>query len=444
MDYQKLIGSLVSKALDLGADEAEVYLETGRNLSVQVQDGELESIEEAATVGVGFRVIVDGCVGFSHCNDLSDKSLKDALSRAVAFARLTTPDEHNKLPGRQAYREVEGLYDPEIALVPIDEKIRMAVELERLAMQDSRITKSSGAGWNESEGEVFIANSHGLTGSYRSAGCGLFVSVVAEKGDQKNTGGEGCSRRFFRDLKSLEEIAGKAARDAWSLLDPVMIPTQRAAVIFDPDVAGSLLGGVIAALNGDRVNQGASFLKDSLGQAIASGLLTITDDGTRPKGLGSAPFDGEGVPTQRRVLIEGGILKGFIYNTISGSRAGVESTGNASRGGFSSLPEISTHSVSLEPGSQTPEEITEATAKGLLVKEITGYGIDPVSGNFSGGASGFWIENGQVRHPVKGITIAGSALEILHGIDMLGNDLDLNRGFAAPTLRVREMQIGGM
>lgn len=443
MDYIKLTQSLVSKAKQFGAGAAEVYLETGRNLSIQVQDGEIETIEEASSTGVGFRVIVDGKMGFSHCNDLNNSALEDTLKRAIEFAKLTTPDVNNLLPDDQSITRVDDLYDAGIAEVPMDRKIQMTIDLERLAMRDPRITKSSGAGYGEGESEVYIANSNGFSKTYKSSGCNIGVNVVAEKGDQKNTGSEFCGRRFFADLLPLEDIAAKAAKKAWELLDPVMIPTQRAAVIFDPDAAGSIFGGVIAALNGERVTQGSSFLKDYLDKPFASALLTIVDDGTRSKGMGSAPFDGEGVPTQKRVLVEKGVVKGFIYNTTVAHRAGTTSTGNAARGGFTSLPGIGTHNLSIAAGDHTPDDIIKSTGKGLLLKEVTGYGIDPVTGNFSGGATGFWIENGQVKHPVQGVTIAGNAFEILKNIDMLGNDLDWNRRLAAPTFRVSEMQIGG-
>lgn len=443
MDYIKLTESLVAKAKQFGAGSAEVYLETGRNLSIQVQDGEIETIEEASSSGVGFRVIVDGKMGFSHCNELTNSALEDTLKKAIDFARLTTRDENNVLPDDKGYTQVDGLYDPEISKVPMDKKIQMAIDLEKLAMKDPRITKSSGAGYGEGEGEVFIANSNGFSKNYKSTGCSIGVSVVAEKGEQKNTGGEYCSRRFFADLKPLDEIASAAGKKAWELLDPVMIPTQRASVIFDPDVAGSIFGGILGALNGERVTQGASFLKDYLDKPFASPLLSVIDDGTRAKGMGSAPFDGEGVPTRKQVLIEKGVVKGFIYNTIVAHRAGTASTGNASRGGFTGLPGIGTHNVYIEAGASTPGDIIKATAKGLLLKEVTGYGIDPVTGNFSGGATGFWIENGEIRHPVQGVTIAGNAFDILKDIDMMGNDLDMNRGLACPTFRVNQMQIGG-
>jgi PmbA protein len=443
MKNTDLTEKLVKKCISLGANAAEVYLQSGRNLSIRVLNSEIETIEEAASQGVGFRVFVDGKMGFSHCNDLSDVSLEQTISKAISFARLSSPDDNNVLTDDKGFSDIEGLYDPSVSAIPMEKKISMALDLEKQAMKDSRITKSSGAGFSEGETEIFLGNSNGILKSYKSNGCSLGVSVVAEKGDQKNTGGEYCSRIFFADLLPLEEIAAAASRKAWELLDPVMIQTQRAAVIFDPDVARALFGGIIAAVNGERVLQGASFLKDSLGKQFASPLLTIIDDGIRPRGLASAPFDGEGVPTIRNVIAENGILKSFIYNVKAAKRTGVKSTGNATRGEFSSLPGIGVHNVFLASGKNSKEEIISATKKGLLLKEVTGYGIDPVSGNFSGGASGFWIVNGEIAHPVKGVTIAGKASEILNAIDMMGNDLDMNRTAAAPTFRVAEMQIGG-
>ena len=443
MNNMDLTEKLVKKCLSMGADTAEVFLETNRSLSINILKSEIETIEEAASQGVGFRVFVEGKLGFSHCNDFSSRALEDTISRAIAFAKLSTPDENNVLPDDKGVTPVADLFDPGIAAEPMDKKIKMALELEKLAMKDPRITKSAGAGYGESESEIFIGNSNGIVKSCKSSGCFMGVSVVAEKGDQKNTGGEYCSRVFFSELLPLEEIAAVASKKAIELLDPVMIKTQKAAVIFDPDVARALLGGVITAVNGERVLQGASFLKDYLNRQFASALLTVTDDGTRQKSLGSSPFDGEGVPTSKNILVENGVLKSFIYNTKAAKRAGVKSTGNASRGGFSSLPGIGTHNVYVSTGEHTRNEIIAATGKGLLLLEVTGYGIDAVSGNFSGGASGLWIENGEIIHPVKGVTVAGRALDILNAIDMMGNDLDMNRTNTAPTFRVAEMQIGG-
>ena len=443
MNYKELSEKLVEKGLKLGASSAEVYLESNRDLSVSVLNGEIETIEEASSAGVGFRVLVDGKMGFSHCNDLSEEALEGTLKRAIEFARLTTADEYNVFPENQGATNVEGLYDPSISSVSMEEKIKMAMELEKMAMADPLVTKSSGSSFGEGEYEVFIANSNGISNNYKSSGCSIGVSVVAEKGDQKNTGGEYCTRRYFSDLDPISKIADSASKKARELIDPVMVSTQRASVIFDPSVAGSLFGGILGAINGERVIQGASFLKNSLNQQFASELITIVDDGTRAKGLGSAPFDGEGVPTQKRTLVDKGVLKGFIYNTIAAKRAGVASTGNASRGGFNSLPGIGIHNLYVKAGLHSQEDIIRKTQKGILLKGVTGYGINPVNGNFSGGASGLWIENGKIAHPVKGLTIAGSANDILMAIDMIGNDLDMNKSFAAPTIRISEMQIGG-
>ncbi|MBS0012039.1 MAG: TldD/PmbA family protein [Bacteroidales bacterium] len=443
MNFKELTVKLLDKCLKYGADEAEVYLQSNRNLSIRVLNNEIETIQEASSHGVGFRVFVDNKMGFSHCNDFSNQALDDTIKRAIAFARLTSPDENNILPDDPGITEVDGLFDPSITGHAMEEKIDMALRLEKLAMSDRRINKSSGSGFSESEAEIFIANSKGLAKSYKSGGCGIGVSVVAEKNEQKNTGGEYCSRRQFSDLKKLEEIAAKAARNAYEMLDPKMVRTQKAAVIFDPDVGRSLLGGLIGAMNGERVAQGASFLKDSMNRQIASELLTIIDDGTKEKGMASAPFDGEGVPTRKNTLLDKGVLKSFIYNTYAAERAGTKSTGNASRRGFTSLPGIGTHNICLLQGKHTRNEIIASTQKGLLLKGITGYGINTVNGNFSGGASGFWIEKGKILHPVKGITIAGHASDILNDIDMMGTDIDMNDTFASPTFRVKEMQIGG-
>jgi PmbA protein len=225
------------------------------------------------------------------------------------------------------------------------------------------------------------------------------------------------------------------------MLGPKMVKTQRAPVIFDRRVARSIIGGVLGAVNGQRVLQGASFLKDKVGQKIAVEGLTLIDDGTRPKGLSSKPFDGEGVPTQKRIIVERGVLKGFMYNTIVAHRAGAQSTGNAQRG-YTSLPGIGAHSFYMEAGTVDPEDIIKATKRGLLLKGVTGGGINAVNGNYTAGARGFWIENGKIAFPVKDLTIAGSADEIFNSIDMIGNDLDLDRA-DAPTFRIKEMQIGG-
>jgi PmbA protein len=443
MDYKELAEQLVNKCLKKGADAAEVYLDSGRNLSIRVRNGEIETVQEASSHGVGFRVFAKGKMAFSTCNDFSGDALDNTIKSAIMFARNTTPDPNNVLPDEKGITDVSGLYDPQIEQISLEEKAELAKKVEKYAMKDSRITKSAGARYSEGEGEIFLANSNGILKSCKMSRCAFGVSVVAEKGDQKSSGSEFCSRRIFADLKSPEEIAEKAAKDAYEMLDPRMVKTQKASVIFDPDVAYAILGGILGAIHGERVLQGASFLAKKMNQKIASELVTVVDDGTRPKGLASKFFDGEGVPTQKRTIIDKGVLKGFMYNTIVAKRAGVKSTGNAERGGSSSIPRIGPHNFYMAAGESSPKEIIKATKKGLFLNGVTGYGINPVNGNFSGGASGFWLENGKIAFPVKSLTIAGRADEMLNGIDMVGNDLDLFKSFTSPTFRIKLLQIGG-
>jgi PmbA protein len=443
MDIRSIAEQLVKTSLKKGADAAEAYVETVRNLSVDVRKGDIETVQEAASSGAGIRVFVKGRMAFASSNDLGGKALDDAVGRAIEFAKITTADPNNVLSDDRGETAVAGLFDPRIAQVTMEEKIDLAKRTETLATKDPRITKSDGAMYREAEGETAIANSNGLLKSYRSSGCGYGVSVVAEKGEQRSSGADSCGRRFYGDLKPAEEVAAKAARDAYEALDPRPVKTQRAAVIFHADVAGSLLPGILGAVDGERVLQGASFLASKMGQRIGSELVTIIDDGTREKGMASAPFDGEGVPTEKRVIVEKGVLKSFMYNTAVAKRAGVKSTGNASRGDFGSLPGIGPHNFYMAAGPAKLEDIVKATPAGLLVKEITGYGINPVNGNFSGGASGFWIENGKIAFPVKGLTIAGTADEIFNGLDMAADDLDVNDAMGAPSFRIRLLQIGG-
>ena len=443
MDIKGIAEQLVKRCLAKGADAAEAYIESGRNLSLDIRKGDVETVQEAASAGAGVRVFVKGRMAFASSNDLGENALEDAAGRAVEFARITTADPDNVLADDKGVTAVAGLYDPRIAQVPMDEKIDLAKRAEKLALKDPRITKSDGASYRESESEIVIANSNGLLKSYRSSGCGYGVSVVAEKGEQRSSGSDSCSRRFYGDLKPAEEVAAKAARDAYETLDPRPVKTQRAAVIFHADASAGLLGGILGAVNGERVLQGASFLGKKMGQKIGSELVTIVDDGTRERGLASAPFDGEGVPTQKRIIVDKGVLRGFMYNTSVARRAGVKSTGNASRGDFASLPGIGPHNFIMAAGASKLDDVIRATRTGLLVKGITGYGIDPVNGNFSGGADGFWVEDGKIAFPVRGLTIAGTADEILNGIDMVADDLDPNDTMAAPTLRVKVLQIGG-
>jgi PmbA protein len=442
MDYQALAVQLVKSAVSQGADAAEVQLTSGRSLNIAVRNGDVETVQEAATQGVTFRVFVQGRMASSNSNSLEDGSLKQALARAVEFAKVTTADPNNVLPADPRVTSVDGLYDPSIPSVPMEQKIELARALEQMAMKDPRITRSSGARYGESDVEYVLANSHGLAKRYKASSCGYGVSVIAEKGEQRSPGAQSCNRRFFADLKPAGEIAADAIRRACEMLDPRPVKTQRAPVVFHADVAGMLLNGILGAIDGERVAQGASFLGAKLNQRIASELVTLIDDGTVAKGMGSKPFDAEGVPTAKRTVVEQGVLRAFLYNTGVAKRVNAVSTGNAVRAGAGTMG-IGAHNFSMRAGTDTLDALVKATKVGLLLKSLTGYGINPANGNFSGGAEGLWIEDGKIAFPVKGLTVAGTAAEMFAAIDMVADDLDLNRGIAAPSLRIASLQIGG-
>ena len=247
LNYKKLAETLVKKCLNKGADAAEIYIEKQRSLGVRIRNGETETIQENASNGVGFRVFVKGRMAFSYCNDFSEKALDQAINSAIVFAGNTTPDKNNILPTEKGFTDVKGLYDPSINRVSMDKKIDLAIEVEKLAFKDPRITKSAGARYSESEVEIYLSNSNGLLKNSKTQECSLGVSVVAEKDEQKTYGSEYCSRRFWKDLKNPEEIAQKAAKEAYEMLDPRIVKTQKAAVIFNPDVAYAILGGILRA-----------------------------------------------------------------------------------------------------------------------------------------------------------------------------------------------------
>ncbi|MFC1545696.1 TldD/PmbA family protein, partial [Gemmatimonadota bacterium] len=285
MEYSRLSEQLVGRCLRKGADAAEIWLETNRSLSLEVRNGEVETIQESSSAGAGFRVFVAGRMAFAHSNDLSNASMDQAMESAIEFAGHLTPDEFNILPADRDITEVEGLFDPGIASITTDEKVALLKRAEALAMSNEGITRSNGASFFDGEGEVYLANSNGLVKNYRASGVGYGVSVVAEKGEQRSSGGYSSTKRFYSDLFDPEEVAETAAIRAREMLDPRMVPTQRAPVIFDPRVSGTLLGGILGAINGERVLQGASFLAGRIGEKIATDLLTVIDDGTLPKGM---------------------------------------------------------------------------------------------------------------------------------------------------------------
>jgi PmbA protein len=448
MNYETLAADVVAKARAAGAEQAEVYLQTSTEFDVQVRQGEIEKLTQAGGKTLGLRVFVDKRQGFASTSDFTEDALAQLISTVVALAQVADRKEENGLPESATPRphpELK-LYDPTIESVPTDRKIALAKRCEAAAFAaDPRVTNSEGAGFGSGMTYTVLANSNGVVASYHSSGCSLYCQPVAEQDGSKQVDYEWSFRRAFGELESAEEIGRRAAHRVTRKLGARKVSTQTAPVIFERRVAARIWSAVMAAVDGDRVFKGMSFLKDKLGAKIAADSVTLIDDGTLVGMPGSAPFDGEGVPTRRNVIIEHGVLKMFLYDTTTARKVGggTQSTGNARRSA-NTAPGIGAFNLFLPAGQWTVEEMIAALPNGFYVTDMMGGGANPVTGDFSIGASGLWIENGALAYPVEEVTIASTMETILMGIERIGTDLIFLSSIASPTFQVAEMTIGGL
>lgn len=441
--YRDLAVQVVEKAARKGV-LAEAYINGGESLSIEVRDQEVEALTTARDQGLGLRVIADRRVGFAYTTDFSPPALDLCVEQALANARLATPDEHNCLPDRYpAYPELD-LFDPEITATPVEKKIELVREIERQARAcDPRVQITESCAYNDSRYVVVLANSQGIATAYHAANCGASTFVVAVENEESQTGfGLACGLQYSNidPAKVGREGASRAVR----MLGAQRINTRRAAVVFDPYVATNFLGVIAPALAADAVQKGKSLFRDRVGRQVAAAVVNIIDDGRRPGGIAAAPFDGEGVPTEHTVLVAKGVLQGYLHNTYTAARARVRSTGNGARGSFKTTPEVGTTNFYIEAGSRTPEAIIAEIPAGLYVTEVMGmHTANPISGDFSVGASGIWIEKGELTTPVRGVAIAGNIIDLLEAIDAVGSDLTFFGATGAPTLRIASMTISG-
>lgn len=445
---KSLASQVVELARKAGVTEAEAFVERSRQASVQVREGEIENLSEASSKGVGLRIIVDGRLGFASTTDFAPTALGELVSRAVDLARETAPDEANVLPRGQELSgrsrvQVERLFDDAVADIDPGWKLRVAFEVEKAARaEDARCSRFEGSGAGEATTEVAIANSHGVLDAERDTWIHLWCSPVAQDGDSLQTASWSDYRRFLSDLESPESVGRTAARRAVRMLGARSVPTARVPVVFDPLMAGGFFASLASALNGDLVYKGSSFLGQSLNQKVGNDLITLVDDPHIPAGLGSGAFDGEGVPTAPLTLFEKGVVRAFLYDTRTARKAGAQSTGHAHRS-YASLPSIGVSNLRVAPGSQTPEEIIGSIKSGLYVTSMLGRGANVVTGGYSRGANGIWIENGELTFPVQEVTVAGQLASMLESVDALGNDLTFRGSVGAPTLRFAELAVGG-
>jgi len=445
MDFRKTGEEIVAKAIKWGAGEAEACLENVRSFEVNVRKGEIETLTRSVSRGLGLRVFIDKQLGFAYTSDLSALAVDRTVRKAIELARITEPKPWQGLPdfGPQSPVDLD-LYDPGLAAVPDDRKIALAREVERIALaEDKRITNSEGGGFSESERDFGLFSSRGISNLMRETRCSLSVYIVAGEGNDMHGGGWSSSKRFFKELDPAEKVAKTAAKRAIDQLGPKPVTTKKVPVIFDRYAAVAVWMGVGSALNGDAVFRKATFLTDYLEKPIVSPLITAVDDPTIPRFISSAPFDGEGKATRRNLIVDKGVLKTFLYDSQTARKAGVKANTMATRGGYRSSPSAGFMNVIVENGKDSVESLFKGVKEGLYVTGMRGAGTDPTTGSFSVGCSGFWIVDGAIAHPVDGVTLGGSALEILNGIDKVADDLDMRAGVNSPSFRVAEITVGG-
>ena len=445
MDHRDLASDILKKARAAGADAADVLIAEGTEFSVTVRKGEVETLTEAGSKALGLRVFVGKRTANAHTSDFSPAALGALVGESVAMARATGEDPATGLPDEVVPAEdLElGLFDESVLSLPAAERIERTRRAEATALAASpEITNSQGASCGSGEGSVVLANSSGFMGSYRSSSVSLSVVPVAERDGQMERDYWYTSGRGLSDLLSPEEVGRIAAERTLRRLGAHQVATCDVPVVFDPEMSGELLGNVFSALSGYAVFRGATFLKDRLGEAVASPLLTVVDEGRRPRGLGSRPFDGEGLPTRRNVPIEKGVLRFFLCDSYSGRKIGARPTGSARRG-IAGGPSVGAGNLYLEAGTTTPGAILSGVERGLYVTDQIGFGVNLVTGDYSQGAAGHWIENGRFAHPVHEVTIAGNLRQMLLDVDAVGSDLEFRGAVSAPTLRIRRMTVSG-
>jgi PmbA protein len=445
MAHRELAQRTVEETVKAGATAAEAYLRHGRNLYVENRDQKIEIMNQATSQGIGLRVIVDGQMAYVCSTDFSESALEDLIKKGIALAREATADENNVFPQPTLMEPRQlSIYDPSMFEISMEERIFLIQEIERVALALNPLVAKIDNSWiTNVEGETIIANSHGLIESYGETRCDFGIGVVAEGNNDQRSGWGYSYARSFKDLPSLEELAEKAVQRAVPLLGAAPVKTQTAPVVFEPYAGLGVLGGIAGAINGDRVYQKSSFLVGRLGEKIGSDLVTIMDDGLLNKGLGSAPVDDEGVPTQRKIIVDRGVLKSYLYDTSTAKKAGTRSTGNARRGSYESRPGIGTCNFYLQKGTVRPQELLSGTQRGLYVFSTLGQACNVVTGDFSVGAVGLWIENGELTRPVAKVTIASNLLDMLANVDAVADDLVFDRSTVCPTFRVAEMTISG-
>lgn len=444
--FEGLASDLLAMAKQSGATEADVVIADGESLSVQVRLGAVDRLTKAREKRLGLRVFVGKRSACTSTSDFSTDSLHELVAQTCTLAKAVVEDQVSGLPAAdQMTREQPDLDLYDDTKLDTDKQIDLAKRAEAAALSaDERITNSEGADFDSSSGRVVLANSHGFIGAYRSSSYSMAVSPVAT--DPATGGMQRDSwyavQRKFAQLDTPESVGSEAARRTVRRIGARKVGTKRVPVVFDQDMASSLLGNLCSAISGYSLYKGVSFLIGQLGSRIASDHITIYDDGRMVGGLGSRPFDGEGLATRKNTIVEQGVLRSYLLDTYSGKKLGLPSTGNASRS-VGESPSVGPTNFYLVPGTKSAQEIIRTVKDGLYVTELIGFGINMVTGDYSRGAAGFWIENGELAFPVEEITIAGNLKQMFKDIELVGSDLVFRGRIASPTVKIAELMVAG-
>lgn len=444
MDPRELVTTGLKLGQEAGADQVEAFFLEHTALTIEVRGGRLETLRQSTERGLGIRVLQAGSLGYAFSSDLSPAALKETARAAVANAGYVALDPARRLPSPAQGKPELAQYDEDIATTPIAAKIDLALAIEKAAFaEDKRVTKSERAAYEEGHYQVAIANSLGLEASYRGNFCGGYAWVVAEADGDAETG-SGLS--YTTELKNLDPnaIGREAAQEAVRLLGAKPISTQKLALVLPPQAATQFLGMLAPALTAEAVQKKRSLFAGRLGEDVGSPAVTIVDDGTLSGGINTSPVDGEGVPTQRTVVMEKGTLRAFLHNSYTAAKDGTRSTGNGTRSSFKGAPEVGPTNMFFAPGEVKAEELIGGVSKGLYVFDLLGtHTANPISGDFSLGATGILIENGKLTQPVRGVVIAGNVVALLRQIQAAASDLRFFLGFGSPTLLVEPLTVSG-